>query len=185
MNALIWHKEQNKSPLINLAMSKNRCPFPIKIVKLSESEKSKSYEYIKNRCGQAYIFIKLILFFKIMDHSDLFKPYSPEIRGDLEAYLREYDGSCADNLFYGPEYFFVIKNKGWMVPHQTWIRVDQSPAPDIAYAVNSNFMLESNGRGRENMSCVGAVKGIHNPSKVLRKNAWSISGLRLDPPAQT
>ena len=61
-----------------------------------------------------------------MNYNDLFKPYSPEIRGDLEVYLREYDGSSADNLFYGPEYFFVIKKNGWMVPGQTWIRVNQS-----------------------------------------------------------
>ena len=113
------------------------------------------------------------------------KPYSLEIRGDLEAYLREHDGSFADNLFYGSEYFFVIKDKGWIVPGATWIRVNQSPVPDISYVVNSDFMLESNGRGKENMSCVGATRGVYNPSKALRREAWSILGLNLNPPART
>ena len=120
-----------------------------------------------------------------MNYDDLFKPYSPEIRGDLEAYLREHDGGSADNIFCGPEYFFVIKDKGWMIPGQTLIRVNQSPIPDISYVVNSEFMLESKGRGEENMSCVGAPKGVHNPSRVLRKQGWSILGLNLDSPAQT
>jgi hypothetical protein len=120
-----------------------------------------------------------------MNYYDLFKPYSPEIHGDLEAYLRKYDGSSADNLFYGPEYFFVLKEKGCIVPHITWVRVNQSPVPDISYIVNSEFMLESSGRGRENMSCVGAPKGIFDPSKALRKKAWSALGLNLHPPART
>jgi len=120
-----------------------------------------------------------------MNYYDLFKPYSPEIRGDLEAYLREHDGSSADNLFCGPEYFFVMKDKGWIVPNQTWIRVNQSPIPDISYLVNSEFMLESRGRGEENMSCVGAPKGVHNPSRALRRKTWSILSLNLDSLART
>jgi len=111
-----------------------------------------------------------------MDFRDLFKPYSPEIRGDLEAYLREYNGSSADNMFCGLKYFYVIKDKGWMVPGQTWIRVNQSPVPDIAYVVNSDFMLESHGQGEHNMSCVGATKGVYNPSKALRRKVWAILG---------
>ena len=120
-----------------------------------------------------------------MDFNDLFKPYSPEIRGDLEIYLSEHDGSSADSLFYGPKYFFVIKDKGWMVPGQTWIRVNRSPVPDIAYVVNSDFMLESHGQGEHDMSCVGAMGGVYNPSKALRKKTWSILGLNLNPPART
>ena len=120
-----------------------------------------------------------------MDYYDLFKPYSPEIRGDLEAYLREHDGSSAGSLFYGPEYFFIIKDSGWMVPGRTWIRVNQSPVPDVAYVVNSDFRLESGGRGEENMSCVEATKGVYNPSKTLIKKTWSILGLNLDSPART
>ena len=120
-----------------------------------------------------------------MDFNDLFKPYSPEIRGDLEVYLSEHDGSSADSLFYGPKYFFVIKDKGWMVPGQTWIRVNRSPVPDIAYVVNSDFMLESSGRGKDNMSCVGATRGVYDPSKALIRKAWSILGLNLNPPART
>lgn len=119
-----------------------------------------------------------------MDYSDLFKPYSLEIRGDLEVYLEEHDGGSADNLFYDPDYFFVIKNKNWMIPLQTWIRVNQSPIPDILYVVNHDFMLESNGRGRENMSCVGAKRGIYDPSRALRGKMWSIFGLDFDLPSR-
>ena len=117
-----------------------------------------------------------------MDLRDLFKPYSPEIRGDLEAYLREYDGSNADNKFYGPEYFSIIKDKGWIVPGQSMIRVNQSPIPDISYVVNPNFMLESHSQGEHNMSCVGAMAGVYDPSKTLRKKTWSIIGLNLNHP---
>ena len=109
----------------------------------------------------------------------MFKPYSPKIRGDLESYLREHDGFCADNLFYGPKYYFIIKNKGFMVPERTLVRVNRSPIPDLGYIVNNDFLLESPGQGDLNMSLVGAKKGIYNPSKVLRGMLWTIKGLNL------
>jgi hypothetical protein len=105
--------------------------------------------------------------------------YSPETRGDLEEYLRRYSGSMADNVFFGPEYFFIIKDKGWMRPNDTMIRVNRSPIPDEHYFVNSDFLLESNGPGRHNMSCVGAQKGVYDPKKVLKNMLWSIYGLNL------
>lgn len=116
-----------------------------------------------------------------MGFLDLFKPYSPEIRGNLEDYLLEHNGviSGADNLFLGPKYFFILKDKGLIVPVTTWVRVDLSPAPDISYFVNRDFMLESQGRGIINMSCVGAEKGVYDPKKALRRKAWSITGLDL------
>jgi len=114
-----------------------------------------------------------------MNVYDMFKPYSPEIRGDLEMYLKEHDGSSADNKFSGPEYFFVIRDKGWMAPGRTWLRVDRSPAPDFCYFVNTNFILESKGVGEMNMSAIGAKKGIYDPRKVLRRAVWSISGLNI------
>lgn len=120
-----------------------------------------------------------------MNYDDMVRPYSPERRGDLEEYLRNHDGHYADNLFQGTKYFFVIRKKGWIVPGLTFIRISQSPIPDIAYLVNSDFMLESSGRGEENMSCAGASKGVHDPSKVLRKKLWSIFGLNLDQAART
>lgn len=114
-----------------------------------------------------------------MDIRDLFKPYSPKIRGDLGEYLREHDGRSADNLFYGPKYFFIIKNKGWMVPNMTHIRVDQSPIPDISYFINSDYLLESRGHGHQNMSLMGAKKGVYDPKKALKNQKWSISWLKL------
>ena len=45
-----------------------------------------------------------------MSFEDLFKPYSPEIKGDLETYLRKHDGTMADNFFHGLQYFFIIKD---------------------------------------------------------------------------
>lgn len=114
-----------------------------------------------------------------MNYYDLFKPYSPKIRGKLEDYLRGHNGFQVDNLFSGIRYFFVIKNKGLMIPGNTWIRVNLSPIPDISYFVNSDFMLESYGRGHPNMSCEGAEKGVYDPRVVLRRKTWSISGLDL------
>jgi len=109
----------------------------------------------------------------------MFKPYTPEIRGDLEEYLQEHNGSSADNLFYGPEYFFIIKDKGFMIPRITYVRVDQSPIPDIGYFVNSDYLLESSGPGEPNMSVMGAKKGVYDPNKALKDKRWSISGLKL------
>jgi len=94
-----------------------------------------------------------------MRFCDLFKPYSPEIHGDIEKYLEEHDGFQTDNLFQGSKYFFKIKDMELIVPKQTIIRMDQSPIPDLSYFVNSNYQLESMGRGIENMSLVGAEKG--------------------------
>ncbi len=107
------------------------------------------------------------------------KPYSPKIRGELEEYLREHDGSNVSNLFFGPKYFFIIRDKGLMIPELSLVRVSQSPAPDIAFFVNSDYLLEGYGSGEYNMSCIRASKGIYEPGKVLRRKCWSISGLNF------
>lgn len=39
---------------------------------------------------------------------------------------------------------------------------------DIGYFVNSNYLLESKGYGKQNMSLIMAKKGIYNPKKVLK-----------------
>jgi hypothetical protein len=109
-----------------------------------------------------------------MNFLDLFKPYSPAIRGDLKTYLTEHDGSGADNLFYGPKYFHIMKKNGIISPGITWIRVDRSPIPDIAYVINSNYDLESTGAGKLNMSLIGAEAGIYDPNKALKRKLWSI-----------
>ena len=107
------------------------------------------------------------------------EPYSPETKGDLEEYLRKYDGRMADNLFFGPEYFFVIRDKKLIIPYATFIRVNASPLPDVRYFVNSEFLLESRGTGEPNMSCVGAEKGVYDPKKALKGKLWSILGLDI------
>lgn len=114
-----------------------------------------------------------------MGFEDLFKPYSPEIRGDLETYLREHDGTQADNLFHGPQYFFIIKEKGLIIPRSTCIRVNQSPIPDVCYFVNADYLLESVGQGEYNMSAMGAKKGVYDPNEVLKDRVWSILHLNL------
>jgi len=80
-------------------------------------------------------------------------------------------------MFFRPEYFFVLRDKGLLVPDISVVRVNRSPAPDIGYFVNLDFLLESHGEGRNNMSFVGAKKGIYDPNKVLRKKTWSVSNL--------
>ena len=114
-----------------------------------------------------------------MTFEDMFKPYSPEIRGDLEEYLRKCERGSADNHFHGPKYFFEIKDKGLMIPNVTCLRVDQNPVPDIGYFVNSDYLLVSRGRGDYNMSFTGAQKGVYDPNEVLKDKHWSISGLKL------
>jgi len=114
-----------------------------------------------------------------MSFNDLFKPYSPEIRGNLEEYLKAHNGRDADNLFYGAEYFFIMKDKGFLIPYSTCIRIDLSPAPDQSCFVNSDFLLESRGHGKLNMSMIGAKKGIYNPDEILKNQKWSILGLKI------
>lgn len=114
-----------------------------------------------------------------MNFKDLFKPYSPKIRGDLEKYLREHDGVNAGNLFHGPQYFFIIKEKGLMIPHSTSIRVSQNPIPDACYFVNADYLLESRGLGEYNMSAMGAKKGVYDPNETLKDRFWSILYLNL------
>jgi len=115
-----------------------------------------------------------------MNFDDLFKPYSPELRGDLLEYLKTHHGGSAGNNFSGPEYFFIIRDKGLLVPLHTIVRVSRSPVPDWAYLVNSDSLLESNGPGDYNMSMMGAPKGIHNPSEALNGMIWSIHNLNLE-----
>ncbi|MBS3088646.1 hypothetical protein J4402_02590 [Candidatus Pacearchaeota archaeon] len=114
-----------------------------------------------------------------MNFKDFFRPYSPEIRGNLEEYLRQHDGTSADNLFHGPEYFFIIRDRRLMVPDLTCVRVDQSPIPDILYFVNSDYLLESSGSGEDNMSLMWAKKGTYNPEHALRNKNWSILHLNI------
>jgi len=114
-----------------------------------------------------------------MKSTDLFKPYSPEIRGALKEYLRTHDGTATSNIFHGPKYFFIIKERGFMIPGMTWIRVGQSPAPDIGYIVNSDYLLESGGPGEQNMSLMDAKAGVYDPKDALKDQIWSISGLDL------
>lgn len=126
------------------------------------------------------IFISLKNSKKRMDFDDLFKPYSFVLRGDLQTYLQVHNGCGVDNLFHGSEHFFEIQKNGWMKPNITMVRVDQSPAPDIAYMVNSSYKLESRGRGEENMSLVGAHEGIYEPKEVLDERNWSIYHLYIE-----
>ncbi|MBN2052742.1 hypothetical protein JW756_04530 [Candidatus Woesearchaeota archaeon] len=107
------------------------------------------------------------------------EPYSPKRNGSLEDYLRKYNGSMADNLFFGSKYFFVMKDKGLLIPNASFVRVDKSPLPDDAYFVNSDFLLESRGTGEPNMSCMGAQKGVYDPKKALKGKFWSIYGFRI------
>lgn len=115
-----------------------------------------------------------------MNWSDMFKPYSPKIWGDLKEYLKRHDGLFADNHFYGPKYFFVMKEMGLILPFSTSVRVARNPAPDEGYIVNKDFLLESGGRGEDNMSLVGGERGIYDPADVLKKEHWSISDLKID-----
>jgi hypothetical protein len=114
-----------------------------------------------------------------MCFDDSSRPYSFELRGDLEEYLRQRDEMGADNLFFGSDHFFEIKEKGFMMLGLTWIRVDQSPIPDLAYSVNSDYMLESRGSGHQNMSLMGAEEGVYNPREVLKDKLWSIYLLKI------
>ena len=54
-----------------------------------------------------------------------------------------------------------------------------SPIPDIGYFVNSDYLLESRGHGRQNMSLMGAKKSVYDPNEALKDKIWSISGLKL------
>ena len=114
-----------------------------------------------------------------MNFEDFFKPYSLELRGDLLAYLRESQRSDVDNLFFGSEHYWEIRDNGLMVPRVTYVRVDQSPIPDIRYFVNSDFLLQSRGPGHQNMSLMGAQEGVYHPNEALKDRRWSISGLNL------
>ena len=109
----------------------------------------------------------------------MFKPYSPEIHGDLEEYLRRHNGGNADNLFHGVRYFMIIKEKGWMIPRVTYVRVDRSPIPDICYVVDSKFMLQGSGIEKDNMSLIDAERGSYDPKKELKERNWSIYWLML------
>ena len=115
-----------------------------------------------------------------MGIDEMFRPYSPEGKGDLMAYLREHDGFGVDNMFHGPEHFFAIKELGLMEPDVTCLRVAQHPIADIAYFVNRGFMLESHGVGERNMSLVGAEKGVYDPKKALKGRHWSIYYMKHD-----
>ncbi len=53
-----------------------------------------------------------------MEFNDLFKPYSFELKGNLKEYLIEREMGRANNLFFGSEHFFMIRDEGFMRPEQ-------------------------------------------------------------------
>jgi hypothetical protein len=114
-----------------------------------------------------------------MRFEDLFAPYSPKRKGELRDYLLHCEENGIANHFYGPKYYFAIQKSGLMIPQSTWVRVSKSPAPDIGYIVNAEYLLESGGAGRQNMSLVGAKAGISTPEQALKSAHWSIHNLRL------
>lgn len=112
-----------------------------------------------------------------MSNADYYKPYSQEIRGDLFTYIKTQIEGNAVPYFSGFEDFFKIIALGLIKPTHTAIRISRSPAPDIVYFVNNEFMLESRGTGEYNMSAMGAEKGVYDPKKVLAEESWTITGL--------
>ncbi|MEK6919325.1 MAG: hypothetical protein AABW73_04805 [Nanoarchaeota archaeon] len=72
-----------------------------------------------------------------------------------------------------------MKDKGFIIPGLSWVRVDRSPIPDIGYIVNSEYMLESPGEGEPSMSLMGAPRGVYDPREALRGASWSINFLNL------
>lgn len=116
-----------------------------------------------------------------MNYEDQFKPYTPEIRGDLVEYLRGCEFHRISNLFNGPKYFLEMREKGLLIPRISFIRVNQSPIPDIGYIVNNELLLESDGPGRYNMSMMFAENGVYTPEQALTGNNWSIDWLNLHP----
>ena len=109
---------------------------------------------------------------------EMFAPYSHK-KGELVSYLREHDGRSAGNLFLDVQYYFVMTERGLLMPERTWVRVGRSPAPDEGYFVNEDFMLESKGRGDENMSLVAGEMGVHDPEVLLRGKYWSVYDLNV------
>lgn len=105
--------------------------------------------------------------------------YSPETDGELKEYLRKCETSCAGNVFYGPEHYFSIRDKGLMIPGFTCVRMAQSLGPDEGYFVNSEFMLESRVQGEYNMSFMGGEKGVYDPNELLKDKLWSIHWLDI------
>ena len=93
--------------------------------------------------------------------------------------MLEHNGSGADNLFFGAQHFFTIKELEFMIPNSTLVRVNRSPAPDHIYFVNERYLLQSRGGSQPNMSAVPAPKGIYGPRKVLSRMFWSITCLDL------
>jgi hypothetical protein len=114
-----------------------------------------------------------------MGWENMFRPYSPEQHGELEAYLLERYENDVDNLFRGEQPFFAMKERGLLVCNTSVLRIDRSPIPDLLYVVNENYLLESRGEGNQNMSATGAPAGVYDPVSVLREKNWSIQGVRF------
>jgi len=115
-----------------------------------------------------------------MGYDDMFKPYSPKIKGNLEEYLiKQWKGSAA-NLFLGPKYYFILKDKKLFIPGFSYIRVCNNFIPDVGYIINSEFLLESSGYGESNMSLMGAKEGVYAPKKALKGLLWSVQNLDMN-----
>ncbi len=103
------------------------------------------------------------------------RPFSPETHGSIIDYVRERDHQSVDNLFFGPDPYFALKEANLLVPDQTTLRVNRSPIPDIAYLVDDNL------RSRPaNMSLMDAEEGTYDPREVLKDKHWSAHDLNFD-----
>lgn len=103
--------------------------------------------------------------------------YNPKTDGTLEEYLTTHNGRSAFPLFRGLKYFNVMKERGWLEPRWTIVRLMwNSFRGDEHFIVTEDFQLE----GMEGPAHSGR-EGIHAPSKILKMNGprWEIQHLMM------
>ena len=82
-------------------------------------------------------------------------------------------------MFYGCEYFIILRDQQLLIPTSSAIRTYNIGGPDYLYFVNERFLLESYEQADNNMSAIGMGKGVYQPEEVLKSKMWSVTGLDI------
>lgn len=101
--------------------------------------------------------------------------FNPE-QEDLEDYLDTHDGRAAFPLFRGVDIFHVMREKGWLAPRYTIVRLMWNfGREDEHFFVTEDFQLQGIEAAHH-----GGREGIHSPEEILGKSGvgWEIQHLR-------
>ena len=102
---------------------------------------------------------------KLCSFDKEFYVYSPKIHGSLEKYLQKYNGITTFPLFRGIEWFYVLRDRCYLLPEFSTIRLMWNVGRgDEHFDVDEDYRLVGIGNG----SFHAGRPGVHKPEDIIK-----------------